>query len=91
MLGITGGLCPQTLCAKSLMNGPCSGSVDGRCEVFQDRDCVWHTIYNNLKERGELEDFEISLPMKDYSRVSNQAEKKVTPLKIKEKRGGKRR
>jgi hypothetical protein len=82
VLGITGGLCPQTLCAKSLMNGPCSGSVDGKCETFKDRDCVWHTIYNNLKARGELENFQVSLPMKDFSRLSSQAEKKVDPLRL---------
>ena len=82
VLGVTGGLCPQALCAKSLMNGPCSGSVNGKCETYKDRDCVWHTIYNNLKARGELENFQVSLPMKDFSRVSNKAEKKVDPLRL---------
>ena len=82
VLGVTGGLCPQTLCAKSLMNGPCSGSVDGKCETYQDRDCVWNTIYTNLKARGELEHFQVSLPMKDFSRINNQAEKKVDPLRL---------
>ena len=85
VLGITGGLCPQTLCAKSLMNGPCSGSVDGKCETFKDRDCVWHAIYHSLKERGELENFETRLPMnmKDFSKTTSQAERKVNPIKKK--------
>ncbi|MEI6079524.1 MAG: methylenetetrahydrofolate reductase C-terminal domain-containing protein [bacterium] len=90
VLGVTGGLCPQTLCAKSLMNGPCSGSVDGKCETYRDRDCVWHTIYNNLKARGELENFQVSLPMKDFSRINNQAEKKVDPLRLNNS-GGKKK
>lgn len=89
VLGVTGGLCPQTLCAKSLMNGPCSGSIDGKCETYRDRDCVWHNIYNKLKERGELNDFQIRLPMKDFSKLNIQSEKKVEPMKIK-KGGGKK-
>lgn len=83
VLGITGGLCPQTLCAKSLMNGPCSGSVDGKCETYRDRDCVWHQIYHNLKDRNELEKFQATLPMKDFSRLSNQSKRNVLPIKIK--------
>lgn len=90
VLGVTGGLCPQTLCAKSLMNGPCSGSVNGKCETYKDRECVWHEIYNNLKARGELESFQINLPMKDFSRVNNQAEKKVNPLRLNDTGGTKK-
>jgi hypothetical protein len=82
VLGITCGICPQTHCAKSLMNGPCSGSVDGKCETYRDRDCAWHKIYGKLKEQGRLEAFEVRLPMKDYSNQKNQAELKVKPVKI---------
>ena len=32
--------CPMT-CPKELRNGPCGGSMDGRCEVYPDRPCVW--------------------------------------------------
>ena len=88
VLGITGGLCPQTLCAKSLMNGPCSGSIDGKCETYRDKDCVWHNIYNILKQRGELESFQIRLPMKDFSKVNIQSAKTVQPINMKNKHGG---
>lgn len=83
VLEVTGGICPQSRCAKSLMNGPCSGSVDGKCETYRERDCAWHEIYQRLKKLGKLEKFQIRLPMKDYSRLRNQAEVKVQPIKIK--------
>ena len=41
LLASTGGVCPIARCAKSLLNGPCGGSHDGRCELggeFVDTD-----------------------------------------------------
>ncbi|MBI5555774.1 MAG: methylenetetrahydrofolate reductase C-terminal domain-containing protein [Elusimicrobia bacterium] len=46
----TGGLCPVTRCAKALINGPCGGAMDGKCEVNSDLDCVWVLIYEKLKK-----------------------------------------
>ena len=36
VLGSTGGVCPITKCAKSLVNGPCGGQKNGKCEVNPD-------------------------------------------------------
>lgn len=55
VLGATGGICPITKCAKSLVNGPCGGQKNGKCEVNPDNDCAWILIYNKLVELG-LED-----------------------------------
>lgn len=49
----TGGICPVTRCSKGLVNGPCGGMVEGKCEVDPEKDCAWVLIFNKLKERGE--------------------------------------
>ena len=55
-LGKTAGVCPLVRCAKGLMNGPCGGvRKDGKCEVNEDQECAWVTIYKRLKEFGELD------------------------------------
>ncbi len=41
ILHSTGLVCPMR-CPKNLRNGPCGGVlVDGHCEVYPDRPCVW--------------------------------------------------
>lgn len=54
-LAITGGVCPVTRCAKSLINGPCGGTKDGKCEVDPDTDCGWYLIFQRLKKLGRLD------------------------------------
>ena len=49
-----GGVCPTTQCAKGLLNGPCGGSMDGKCEVDREIDCAWELIYKRLKAIGRL-------------------------------------
>ena len=51
----TGGICPIARCAKSLLNGPCGGSSDGKCEISKDTDCAWHLIIERLEALGQLE------------------------------------
>ena len=41
ILHYNGMTCPMT-CPKQLRNGPCGGTrLDGKCEVYPDKDCVW--------------------------------------------------
>lgn len=54
-LNYTGGICPITACSKSLVNGQCGGSKDGKCEVDHDMDCGWEQIYRRLKQTGRLD------------------------------------
>jgi len=65
----TGGLCPLTLCAKSLLNGPCGGAKDGKCEVFNERDCGWQLIYDRLKALGKLDLMRQLREPKDWSKA----------------------
>ncbi len=51
-LGLTMGICPITRCSKSMMNGPCGGSQEEKCEVSKDVDCAWHLIYERLLKLG---------------------------------------
>lgn len=55
VIGETGGICPVTTCHKGLINGPCGGTNQGKCEIDRDKDCAWTLIYNRLKELGRLD------------------------------------
>ncbi len=68
VLNETGGICPVTKCAKSLLNGPCGGAQDGKCEVDPARDCAWALIYDRLKALGELDKLKIYREPKDYGK-----------------------
>jgi ferredoxin len=50
-----GGICPVTRCAKHMLNGPCGGSREDRCEVRSDRPCAWQLIYQRLKMIHQLD------------------------------------
>jgi ferredoxin len=68
-----GGICPMTICAKSLVNGPCGGSKNGKCEAGQEKDCAWVLIYNRLKRQNRLDKLKaLALPsVKDYSKQTH--------------------
>jgi ferredoxin len=65
VLGYTAGICPITACHKGLLNGPCGGTNNGKCEVDKEKDCAWTLIYNRLKEQGRLD------VMKKYQPIKN--------------------
>ena len=48
-------VCPESICAKNQRNGPCGGTRDGLCEVY-DTECIWSQAYERLKAYGEEED-----------------------------------
>ena len=67
VLGRTAAICPLVRCSKSLLNGPCGGSAEGKCEVSPDIPCAWQLIYDRLAEMGRLDEMEEIEPVKDWS------------------------
>jgi hypothetical protein len=67
ILAYTGGICPVSRCAKRLLNGPCGGSTNGKCEISKDVDCAWQLIIDRLKSLGRLDDYEKIFAIKDWS------------------------
>ncbi len=62
-------LCPQSGCPKRLVNGPCGGSWNGRCEVFPKRRCFWVRVYERLDPQTTVRSLaEVPhLPPKDWA------------------------
>ncbi len=70
VLGETGGICPVTRCAKSLVNGPCGGQKNGKCEVNPENDCAWIQIYNRLVSIGQADKLGRTRRDKDHQAVA---------------------
>ncbi len=72
-LGDTAGICAYTRCAKGILNGPCAGNKNGKCEVNHDIDCAWVMIYKRLDRLGQLDKMRHYYSMRNF---------KVTPRQI---------
>ena len=66
VLDATAGICPVTTCPKGLLNGPCGGMWNGKCEVLTDRDCTHVRIQRRLTEQGR--NVLAVLPPKDFAK-----------------------
>jgi len=66
VLGMTGGICPVTMCAKGLYNGPCGGTNKGSCEINKDQPCAWYRIYERLSAQGRLDNILEFTPVQDW-------------------------
>jgi ferredoxin len=77
ILGLTGGICPIARCAKQLLNGPCGGSQNGRCEISPDVPCAWQLIYDRLKAQGRLHLLMEIQPPKDWSTSRDGGPRKI--------------
>ena len=67
ILASTGGICPVSRCAKRILNGPCGGSTNGKCEINKDITCAWQLIIDRLTALNRLDDYEKIYPLKDWS------------------------
>jgi len=69
VLGETAGICPITACHKGLLNGPCGGTNNGKCEVDKEKDCAWTLIYQRLRDQGRLELMRKYYPPRNFQAV----------------------
>jgi len=67
ILHLTGGICPIARCSKSMLNGPCGGSKDGKCEIGPDTECGWALIIERMRRLGTLDRLDEVLPPRDWS------------------------
>ena len=77
ILDKTAGLCPIARCSKQLLNGPCGGSMNGKCEISKDVDCVWQLIIDRLDRLNRLDMLEEIFPVKDWSPAGHGGPRKM--------------
>lgn len=78
ILALTGGICPIARCAKQLLNGPCGGSQDGKCEISTETACAWQLIYDRLDALDKLHLILEIQPPKDWSTSRDGGPRKIT-------------
>jgi ferredoxin len=66
-LGKFGGVCAVTRCSKKLLNGPCGGSQNGKCEIDSDVDCAWQLIIDRLTALDQLDNLRTYIPPKNWN------------------------
>jgi len=77
MLDDFGGVCPLARCSKQLLNGPCGGSREGKCEINPEIPCAWQAIIDRLDRFGSLDRLEQIYPPKDWSRKQGGGPRKI--------------
>jgi ferredoxin len=68
-LAETAGVCPITRCTKAILNGPCAGTKNGKCEASKDIDCAWILIYQRLERLGQLEKMRRYYPPRNFRTI----------------------
>jgi len=56
--------------AKGLLNGPCGGSSNGKCEIDPEKDCAWDLIIKRLEKLGRLDVLEEVRPPRNFQVVA---------------------
>ena len=78
VLHLTGGICPVSRCAKSILNGPCGGTHDGKCEIGDDVDCAWTLILDRMKALGLMDKYAENAAAKDRRPGGHGGPRKMT-------------
>jgi len=83
ILHLTGGICPVARCSKSILNGPCGGSSDGKCEVSPEVDCAWTLIIQRMKKLGTLDHLDQIIEPRDWSTSRHGGPRRVVHEELK--------
>jgi hypothetical protein len=70
LLDYTGGICPLTACTKRMLNGPCGGSEDGKCEVSKEIGCGWELIHERLAKLNRADKLKEMMMPKTWNKAS---------------------
>ena len=65
----TAGICPITRCTKGILNGPCAGTKNGKCEASKEMDCAWVLIYKRLEKLHQLEKMRRYYPPRNFRAI----------------------
>ncbi len=65
----TAGICPITRCTKGILNGPCAGTKNGKCEASKDADCAWILIYKRLERLQQLDKMRRYYPPRNFRAI----------------------
>ena len=65
----TAGICPITRCTKGILNGPCAGVKNGKCEANKEMDCAWVLIYQRLERLEQLEKMRRYYPPRNFRAI----------------------
>lgn len=69
VLDYTSDICPLTACTKSLLNGACGGASNGMCEISQERPYGWELIYEQAKDKNQLDKLRQYIAAKNFNKM----------------------
>lgn len=69
-LEVTAGICPITRCTKGILNGPCAGTKNGKCEANKEADCAWVLIYKRLERLEQLDKMRRYYPPRNFRTIA---------------------
>jgi hypothetical protein len=88
ILHLTGGICPIARCSKSILNGPCGGSQEGKCEISPEVTCAWSLVVERMKKLGNLHRLEELVPPRNWSSSHHGGPRRVVHEEMTTRSGG---
>jgi hypothetical protein len=64
-------LCPITRCPKNILNGPCGGSINGKCEIDSNMDCIWYNIFYRFNSKNKTKELKNIIKPFNWSSYNN--------------------